>query len=83
MAHFYLSTVAFLPRLKPGGLLRHFLGVVDMSKISKTSSVNSTFDDMDCSTSKSCEEFKGLTLDDLVSRYIDKARDRMKKYLRY
>ena len=50
------------------------------------------FDDVDCSTSKPVETFncssnnrgqRDLTLDDLVARYIDKARDRMKKYLRY
>ena len=50
------------------------------------------FDDMDCSTSKPVEAFncssnnrgqRDLTLGALVFYYIDKHRDRMKKYFRY
>ena len=51
-----------------------------------------SFDDMDCSTFKSFEEFscssnnrgqRDLTLGALVSYYIEEHRDRMKRYLRY
>ena len=50
------------------------------------------FDDMDCSTSKSVEEFncssnnrgqRDLTLGAIVFYYIDEHRDRMKRYFRY
>ncbi len=50
------------------------------------------FDDVDCSTSKPVEEFncssnnrgqRDLTLNALVSNYIEKPRNGMKRYLRY
>ena len=53
---------------------------------------STSFDDMDCSTSKPVEEFncssnnrgqRDLTLGALVFYYIDEHRDRMKKYFRY